>query len=137
MSTYKIKEDTYYGLNTYEIREENKDLTPKEAYDLIIPDLKKNIIRTNYGFVSIKVTANEETINKLIDNFDKAYIFDKEQTENGYILKNINHKISEEDNCSETTNYNAVTGEIETSGSCKCNITNEDNYLKFKCDYEE
>ena len=137
MSTYQIKEDTYYGLSTYEIHEVNKDLSPKDVYNLIIPDLKKNIIRTNYGLIKISITSNEETINKLIDNSSKAYVFEKEQIENGYILKNISHKISEIDNCSEKTDYNAVTGEITTSGNCKCDVQNNGDYIDFNCYYAE
>ena len=137
LSVYNIKEDTYYGLNTYEIHEISRNTNLKDAYDVVIPDLKKKKIRTNYDAIKIKITANEETINKLIENSSKAYVFDKEEIDGGYILKNISHKIQKQDFCTEKTEYNAVTGEIITSGNCKCNIKEDNNYLIFNCDYEE
>ena len=134
---YSIKNDTYYGVNTYEVHSTDKALSPKEMYDMFIPDLKKNIIKTNHYAFKIKVIANEDNVNKLIDNASKVYLFDKKQTKNGYNIINISHKINEEDYCSEKNDYNVVTGEITTSGKCKCNIEEEDNYLNFKCNYEE
>ena len=137
ISSYNIKNDEYYGVSTYEIHSEDKVLSPKDMYDMFIPDLKKNILKTNHYAFKIKITSNEEVINKLIDNSSKVYVFEKEETQNGYILKNISHKILEYDNCSEINDYNAITGEITTSGSCKCNINEDGDYLKFNCDYEE
>ncbi|MBO6145516.1 MAG: helix-turn-helix transcriptional regulator [Bacilli bacterium] len=137
LSEYEIKRDTYYGLNTLEVHEISKELSPKEAYDLVIPNLKKHIIKVNYDAIKIRVISNEETINKLIDNASKVYTFDVENIENGYILRNIGHKINENDSCTEKTEYNAVTGEITTSGECKCSIKEVENYLEFNCNYGE
>ena len=137
LSNYIIKNDTYYGLNTIEVREISKEIGPKEAYNLVIPNLKKHVIKVNYDEIKIKVIANEEIINKLIENSSKVYTFDVENIENGYILKNIGHKINKIDSCSEKTEYNAVTGEITTSGECKCSIKEVENYLEFNCNYDE
>ena len=134
---YKIEKDTYYGLNTYEVHGESVSISPKKMYDIIIPDLKKKIIRTSYASIKMKVVANEEVINKLIENASKVYVFDMDQTDNGYILKNMSHKILKEDYCTEKTDYNAVTGEITTSGSCKCTTSENGAYLRLNCGYEE
>ena len=136
-SFYELKEDVYYGVNTYEVHEVSKNTSLKDAYDFVIPNLKKKQFKINFDAIKIKVYANEETINKLIDNSSKVYTFDKNEIDGGYILKNISHKIQKQDYCSEKTDYNAVTEEITTSGNCKCNINKNDNYINFICNYEE
>ena len=66
----------------------------------------------------------EDSLDKVLD----FNLFDKEKTKNGYTLKNISHKIQKQNLCSEKTEYNVVTGEIKTSGECKCNIKEDNKY---------
>lgn len=94
----------------------------KDIMTIVLNDLKHNIFRDYSTYVymdDISITANEETINKLMNNLSKVYIYDKEETEGGYIISNISNRIiSVYSEC--VGEYNALTGEIESEDYCKC-----------------
>lgn len=113
----------------------------KTKYSIIINDLKNNIIRdydTNLYNDDIKIIATRQTIEKLINNFSKIYVYDQTETETGYKLSNISDRIIQTySECSGE--YNAITGEIETSNSCKC-IKEENSatgIIEYSCHYIE
>lgn len=94
----------------------------KDIMIIVLNDLKHNIFRDYSTYVymdDISITANAETINKLMNNLSKVYIYDKEETEGGYIISNISNRIiSVYSEC--VGEYNALTGEIESEDYCKC-----------------
>lgn len=134
LNNYRIKLDNYYGLNTYEIHMDDKTISPKDIYNLIIKDLKNNELKADYSKFKVKVIASNDKINKLIDNTSKVYVFEKQEKENGYILKNIVHKINREDYCPGKNYYNAITGELKTSNNCKCEVSNDEEFINLTCD---
>lgn len=113
----------------------------KTKYSIIINDLKNNIIRdydTNLYNDDIKIIATRQTIEKLINNFSKIYVYDQTETETGYKLSNISDKIIQ--TYSECWGeYNAITGEIETSNSCKCikEENSDTGIIEYSCHYIE
>lgn len=112
----------------------------KTKYSIIINDLKNNIIRdyTNLYNDDIKIIATRQTIEKLIDNFSKIYVYDQAETETGYKLSNISDRIIQTySECGGE--YNAITGEIETSNSCKCikEENSDTGIIEYSCHYIE
>lgn len=116
----------YYNLNKYGMLEYNFYLTNngnlKNLFSIVLNDLKENIFRDYSSYLymdDISITANEETINKLINNLSKVYIYDIESKDNKYIITNMSRKIiSIYNECGGE--YNAITGEIESNDSCIC-----------------
>lgn len=112
----------------------------KTKYSIIINDLKNNIIRdyTNLYNDDIKIIATRQTIEKLINNFSKIYVYDQAETETGYKLSNISDRIIQTySECGGE--YNAITGEIETSNSCKCikEENSDTGIIEYSCHYIE
>ena len=113
----------------------------KTKYSIIINDLKNNIIRdydTNLYNDDIKIIATRQTIEKLISNFSKIYVYNQTETETGYKLSNISDRIIQ--TYSECRGeYNAITGEIETSNSCKCikEENSDTGIIEYSCHYIE
>lgn len=113
----------------------------KTKYSIIINDLKNNIIRdydTNLYNDDIKIIATRQTVEKLISNFSKIYVYDQTETETGYKLSNISDRIIQ--TYSECRGeYNAITGEIETSNSCKCikEENSDTGIIEYSCHYIE
>lgn len=102
----------------------SSNLNFKKVYNLLIKDLKNNIIR-DYGSSEIdnlKVSANEETINKLMDNTSKIYLFDKEKIDGGYRTSNYEYKVQINYNsCYGEASYNAINDTLDIeSNSCNC-----------------
>lgn len=113
----------------------------KDTYNIIINDLKNNIIRKYDTYLyedDIKIIANEATINKLIENFSRLYVYNQETTKNGYKLTNISDRInSPYSECSGE--YNALTGEITAPSYCKCLKEEDPNtkIIEYTCHYIE
>lgn len=102
----------------------SSNLNFKKVYNLLIKDLKNNIIR-DYGgseIDNLKVIANEETINKLMENTSKIYLFDKEKIDGGYRTSNYDYKVEINYNsCYGDATYNAIDDTLDIeSKSCNC-----------------
>ena len=79
-------------LNVYKFNGEFKS-DYKKNYKLFIEDLKNNKIDVDHldsGINSMTIRANSENINKLISNFEKLYLLEKEN--NGNTIKVIRHR---------------------------------------------
>ena len=111
----------------------------KDMYNIIINDLKNNTFRDYNTYLyldDIRIIASKPTIDKLINNFSKIYIYDQETTSTGYKITNISDRIiNTYSECN--SEYNALTGEIVTSDYCKC--LKEENkvtgIIEYTCHY--
>lgn len=87
-NTIKLKQDDYFEMNSYNLHNyQNTKL--KDIYKRFIKDLNNNVI-TDYMALNITdftVTASEEVINKLLDNYGKVYLYEKTPIDNGYLIK--------------------------------------------------
>ena len=83
----------YFKIETYETEMDNMPVVKigqfdngnvKAFYDLFIKNLKKNKVYTfgKYGEDPLVIKANEETINKLIENQKKLYLIQEERNGN-------------------------------------------------------
>lgn len=133
-----FEEYEIYGMTNYEIYYRSQ-LNFKAMYELIINDLKNNIIRSYSTTINdtVKIKASEETINKLLNNLSKIYLYNKEQITNGYNITNITSKIDEEDNYCDAY-YDAVTDNIIINeDDCICKRedieTSKGTIIKYSC----
>ena len=94
----------------------------------VIKDLKNNIIRSyDFGYFDLKITANENTINKLMDKKDN----------NIYEVYNLEYKIS--DDTGSMCKYNASNDKLDCgsyNNRCYTKKTNYDDkeYINISCD---
>ena len=108
-----------------------------EVFKLVMNDLKNNIIR-DYSFylegTDIKIVANHETVNKLINNFSKVYNYKKDNTDNGFILYDISKKIRNI-NSECYGEYNVLTKGFNTiDESCSCFFgKNSSDLIEYSC----
>lgn len=104
----------------------------------VIKDLKNNIIRSyDFGYFDLKITANENTINKLMDNLRKLYNFDYKKENNIYEVYNLEYKIS--DDTGSMCKYNASNDKLDCgsyTNRCYTKKTNYDDkeYINISCD---
>lgn len=104
----------------------------------VINDLKNNIIRNyDFNYFDLKVTANENTINKLMDNLSKLYNYDYSKKDNTYEIYNLQYKI--EDDTGDMCRYNASINKLDCgSYNDKCYVkkTNigDREYINISCD---
>ena len=104
----------------------------------VIKDLKNNIIRSyDFGYFDLKITANENTINKLMDNLRKLYNFDYKKENNIYEVYNLEYKIS--DDTGSMCIYNASIDKLDCgsyTNRCYTKKTNYDDkeYINISCD---
>lgn len=104
----------------------------------VINDLKNNIIRNyDFDYFDLKVTANENTINKLMDNLSKLYNYDYSKKDNIYEIYNLQYKV--EDDTGDMCRYNASTDKLDCgSYNDKCYVkkTNigDREYINISCD---
>ena len=104
----------------------------------VIKDLKNNIIRSyDFNYFDLKVTANENTINKLMDNLNKLYNYDYSKKDNTYEIYNLQYKI--EDDTGDMCRYNASINKLDCgSYNDKCYVkkTNigDREYINISCD---
>lgn len=104
----------------------------------VVKDLKNNIIRSyEFGFSDLKITANENTINKLMDNLRKLYNFDYKKENNIYEVYNINYKIY--DDTGDMCKYNASNDKLDCgsyTNRCYTKKINYDDkeYISISCD---
>lgn len=144
---YKYNPDYYkisYSVDySYDMREYDTYLTstnnfPKQ-FKTFLDDLKKNTIRdysTSEFNNSMKLIANEETINKLMTNFSKLYLFEQEKTETGYKISNVEFRLEEDDQgCSAY--YSAATDTLTCPSWCEGKKekidTPKGQIIKFYC----
>ena len=97
-------DEKYYKLNTYETEIDKMPVIEisqtdngniKAFYNFIIKNLKKNKIYAidEYGADPLVIKANEETINKLIENQKKLYLIEEERGENEINIKVHDDKV--------------------------------------------
>mgnify|MGYP000982864066 CR=1 FL=1 len=104
----------------------------------VIKDLKNNIIRNyDFGYFDLKITANENTINKLMDNLRKLYNFDYKKENNIYEVYNLEYKIS--DDTGSMCKYNASNDKLDCgsyTNRCYTKKTNygDKEYINISCD---
>lgn len=104
----------------------------------VINDLKNNIIRNyDFNYFDLKVTANENIINKLMDNLSKLYNYDYSKKDNTYEIYNLQYKI--EDDTGDMCRYNASINKLDCgSYNDKCYVkkTNigDREYINISCD---
>lgn len=115
----------------------------KDVYQKFIEDLKRNVI-SDYASLKIedlKIYANEETINKLLDNYAKIYLFDTTPTANGYMI-NIKDKKVDIDNYYCRIYYDIYNDSLNVlEEGCLCDketlhTTNGDKII-YNCRYDE
>lgn len=135
----QIHEDKMTGYYLYSYN----NLNFKSIYEMLIKDLKNNIIR-DYGNIeieNIKVIANEETINKLVSNLEKIYLFDKIETKDGFKIANPEYKvIINQIECGGT--YNAISDNMTIeSPYCNCERktieTSRGTKIEYTCKYKD
>ena len=141
----------YYKLNVYETEidqmpvikiSQNDNGNFKAFYNFMIKNLKKNKIYAIdvYGEDPLIIKANEETINKLIENQKKLWLIEEERTENEINIKVHDSKVYFENGLKGS--YNALNDTIENipeNYSCKKEIENNkygERYI-YTCDYKE
>ena len=104
----------------------------------VVKDLKNNMIRNyEFGFSDLRITANENTINKLMDNLRKLYNFDYKKENNIYEVYNINYKIY--DDTGDMCKYNASNDKLDCgsyTNRCYTKKINYDDkeYISISCD---
>lgn len=104
----------------------------------VIKDLKNNIIRSyDFGYFDLKITANENTINKLMDNLRKLYNFViKKKT---IFMKMYNIIIKYMWNTGDMCKYNASNDKLDCgsyTNRCYTKKINYDDkeYISISCD---
>ena len=114
----------------------------KRFYNLFIKNLKKNKVYTfaEYGRDPLVIKANEETINKLIENQKKLYLIEEERIENEINIKTHGSKVYFKNGLDGE--YNGIDDTIEYEEedySCKKEIENTKYGEKiiYICDYNE
>ena len=144
-------DEKYYKLNTYETEMDKMPVIEvsqtdngniKAFYNFMIKNLKKNKIYAidEYGDDPLVIKANEETINKLIENQKKLYLIEEERVENEINIKIHDDKVYFPNGLEGE--YNALNDTIENipeNYSCKKEIENNkygERYI-YTCDYKE
>lgn len=131
-----------YGMTSYSVYYENR-MNFKYFYELFIKDLKNNIIRSyDHMYIKdIRIEASSETINKLLNNISKVYLYDQKETNTGYSITNIVDRIDEENSYYDAY-YDALSDTmVIRESNCMCqreNVeTSRGNIIRFNCDYKE
>lgn len=135
---YKIKSyyDSEDGMRGYSLHA-NSNYNFKNIYDIFIKNLQNNII-VDYGeseFDVITVKANKTTIDKLMNNLSRMYLFEKTTTENGVRTSNYEYKV-EIDGYDCSSKYDALTDTMKIdSRYCKCERKTINTYKGTKIIY--
>lgn len=141
-NTIELKEDNYYEMNSYNLHNyQNTKL--KDIYNRFIKDLDNNVI-TDYMALNIEditVTASEEVINKLLDNYSKVYLYEKTPIENGYLVKKGESRvILHNNNCFiDYDIYNDKLTVLDNDCFCEKKVLNPSKGDKtiYSCRYTE
>ena len=141
-NTIELKEDNYYEMNSYNLHNyQNTKL--KDIYNRFIKDLDNNVI-TDYMALNIEditVTASEEVINKLLDNYSKVYLYEKTPIENGYLVKKGESRvILHNNNCFiDYDIYNDKLTVLDNDCFCEKKVLNTSKGDKtiYSCRYTE
>lgn len=109
----------------------------KNIYDIFIKNLKNNII-VDYGTSEldvITVKANQTTIDKLMNNLSKIYLYEKNNIDTGIRTSNYEYKVEiDEYECSGR--YDALSDTMKiVSPNCKCERRTIDTYKGTKVIY--
>ena len=114
----------------------------KTFYDLFIKNLKKNKVYTfaDYGSDPLVIKANEETINKLIENMKKLYLIEENRNNNEIDITIHDDKVHFKNGLEG--NYNGIDDTIEYDEedySCKKEIetTKYGDRIIYTCNYKE
>ncbi len=128
-----------YGIKLYDVVDYEK--ASIEPYLIILDDLKNNIFREDYSIIynhfDVEVHANEEVINKLMENLRKLYNYNYEKLDNKYNIYNLRYKIV--DYTGDLCRYNAIKNTMDCGNlNNKCYINRIENpngeSIKLYCD---
>jgi len=111
----------------------------KKYYHDFIKNLKNNVILTSPSgmLFNIKVRANESTINKLLNNYSKIYLYEKINTPDGFKVTSSEYKVEIDSNECGYYSYNALTDTMNiNSKSCKCERRTIETYKGTKIIYD-
>ncbi len=128
--------DSEDGMRGYTLHADS-NMNFKNIYDIFIKNLKKNII-VDYGeseFDVITVKANQMTIDKLMNNLSKMYLYEKTTTDSGIRTSNYEYRV-EIDGYDCSGKYDALTDTMKIdSRYCKCERRTIDTYKGTKVIY--
>lgn len=114
------------------------NLNFKKFYNDFIENLKNNVIITSPSTMlhNIEIHANESTVNKLLANYSKIYLYEKINTPNGFKITSSEYKVViESDGCGYHS-YNALTDTMNIdSKTCKCERRTIETYKGTKVIY--
>ena len=128
--------NTQDNMNGYSIHVYN-NLNFKNIYNIFIKDLKNNILvdYSSNELGVIKVRANNTTIEKLMNNSSKIYLYNKTKTKTGFITDKYEYKVVvNNDGCSGRYDATEDTMKIN-SKHCKCERKTIDTYKGTKVIY--
>lgn len=111
----------------------------KKAYAILIKDLDNKIIRDygNFDFEAIAVTASKDTIDNLLKNLSKIYLYNQEKTATGYKISNVSNKIEVvTDNYYCDANYSALTDSMKFNSDCSCQRESIETPVGTKIKYQ-
>lgn len=124
------------GMRGYNLHADS-NMNFKNIYDIFIKNLKNNII-VDYGeseFDVITVKANQMTIDKLMNNLSKMYLYEKTTTDSGVRTSNYEYRV-EIDGYDCSGKYDALTDTMKIdSRYCKCERRTIDTYKGTKVIY--
>ncbi|MCI8460031.1 MAG: helix-turn-helix domain-containing protein [Bacilli bacterium] len=128
--------DSEDGMRGYTLHADS-NMNFKNIYDIFIKNLKNNII-VDYGeseFDVITVKANQMTIDKLMNNLSKMYLYEKTTTDSGIRTSNYEYRV-EIDGYDCSGKYDALTDTMKIdSRYCKCERRTIDTYKGTKVIY--
>lgn len=126
--------EEYYGSNVFVLYRSTNDFNMKDMYDIIIKDIKNNTLREYDNSFIITIKSSKATIDQLIQNSNKVYQFNLTETENGYAVDSITHKISEYNGCETDIKYNAFTNELKSEEGCNCKKVESEGRIYIECE---
>lgn len=127
-----------YGIKSYVIADYDK--TSIKPYQIVVDDLKNNILREDYSILynhfDVEVHANEEVINRLLENLKRLYNYNIYKEDNVYDIYDLEYKI--EDSTGDLCKYNAITNTMDCKeDNDRCFIKNTDRKIRLYCEYED
>lgn len=134
VSSYYDTEDEMKGYSLHT----NSNMNFKRFYDMFLKNLKNNIIINyeNSELDTIVVKANKVTIDKLMSNLSKMYLYEETNISNGIRTSEYEYKVEVDDyDCSGR--YDALNDKMKIdSRYCKCERRTIDTYKGTKIIYK-
>ena len=115
------------------------NLNFKKYYNDFMKNIKNNVIITSPSTMlhDVKVRANESTVNKLLTNYSKIYLYEKTNTPSGFKITSSEYKVEIDSNECGYYDYNALTDTMNiNSKNCKCERRTIETYKGTKIIYD-